>query len=71
MCPILRRRKGRPSKPFALMVARLSDAERCAALGDSAREALSSTARPIVLVPKRDATELPESLAPNVGMLSK
>jgi hydrogenase maturation protein HypF len=65
----LRRRKGRPSKPFALMVASTAEAERWAVLDTSAREALCSEQRPIVLVDKRPGTELPESIAPHVGML--
>lgn len=65
----LRRRKGRPSKPFALMVASAEDAARWAELDDGALAALCSPARPIVLVKKRLGTELPESIAPGVGML--
>lgn len=64
----LRRRKGRPSKPFALMVASVTEAERWAELDAGARAALCSPARPIVLVPKR-SHDLPESVAPHVGLL--
>ena len=57
------------SKPLALMVASLQQAERWVELGPSAQEALRSSARPIVLAARRDGDRLPESIAPKVGLL--
>ena len=48
----LRRRKNRPAKPFAVMVAGLDAARRIAEIDDAAAAALSSPAAPIVLVPR-------------------
>lgn len=58
----LRERKQRPDKPFAVMVRDLAAAERIAVVGDAAREALISAARPIVCVPTR-----PSAVAPSVA----
>ena len=49
----LRRRKTRPAKPFAVMVADLAAAAQIAEIDDAAAAALSSPAAPIVLVPRR------------------
>src|SRR5262249_10205210 len=58
----LRARKRRPDKPFAVMARSLAEARRIAVIGVAAEHALTSAARPIVLVPAR-----PESgLAPSV-----
>jgi hydrogenase maturation protein HypF len=61
----LRRRKQRPAKPFAVMVATLASAERIAAPSPAERALLDSVARPIVLV--RARTGLAESVAPGLG----
>lgn len=45
----LRERKHRETKPFAVMVRDLAEAERLAVLGDQERELLGSIERPIVL----------------------
>lgn len=50
----LRRRKDRPAKPFAVMVADLDAARRVAYVGDAAAAQLRSPAAPIVLVPRRE-----------------
>jgi hydrogenase maturation protein HypF len=50
----LRSRKSRPAKPFAVMVADLTAAQRIAVVGSPAAERLSSPSAPIVLVPGRD-----------------
>ena len=47
----LRRRKSRPAKPFAVMVADLPAARLIAEISDAAAVLLTSTAAPIVLVP--------------------
>ncbi|PRI14114.1 carbamoyltransferase HypF [Mycobacterium shigaense] len=50
----LRHRKGRPAKPFAVMVANLAAARRLCHVGAAAAELLQSPAAPIVLLPARD-----------------
>lgn len=49
---MLRRRKKRPAKPFALMVADVDGARAIAGVDDRAARALTSPAAPIVLVPR-------------------
>jgi hydrogenase maturation protein HypF len=63
----LRRRKGREAKPFAVMVADLSAAERIGVFGEEARRLLLSSARPIVVVESR--RELAPSLAPGLSRI--
>jgi hydrogenase maturation protein HypF len=60
----LRRRKGRGDKPFAVMVCSLDHARRIAHVDDREAEALTSPARPIVLLRRRDDTGLTDGLAP-------
>ena len=50
---ILRDRKNRPAKPFAVMVADLDAAGDIAEMSDAAAAALGSPAAPIVLLPRR------------------
>jgi hydrogenase maturation protein HypF len=64
----LRRRKQRGDKPFALMVRGLADAQAIVDLDDTAVDALTSTARPIVLAPSRD-DDLQRDVAPGNGYL--
>ena len=67
----LRRRKARPAKPFAVMVANVPEARRFADLSDAAAAMLASPAAPIVLVPRRPGA-LSAEVAPNlldVGMM--
>ncbi|PWJ21856.1 carbamoyltransferase HypF [Jannaschia seohaensis] len=63
---LLRERKRRPAKPFALM-APLETVARHAVLDDTARARLTEPAAPIVLLPK--AAPLPEGVAPGQGRL--
>ncbi|MHC3469879.1 carbamoyltransferase HypF [Streptomyces sp. 7R007] len=49
----LRRRKRRPAKPFAVMVPDLATADRLARIGAAERAALTSPARPVVLLARR------------------
>ncbi|HET7433406.1 MAG TPA: carbamoyltransferase HypF [Thermoanaerobaculia bacterium] len=53
----LRERKQRETKPFAIMVRDLAEAETLAVLSDEERALLTSIERPIVLAQSRDATE--------------
>ncbi len=60
----LRERKRRSDKPFAVMVPNLDAADRFCILTDRDRQSLESPRRPIVIVDKRQPSELPEALAP-------
>ncbi len=69
---LLRDRKGRADKPFAVMVADLPAAQRYAHIDDLEAEALQSAARPIVLLRRRVGTALSAALAPGnplIGLL--
>src|SRR5262245_61499244 len=61
----LRERKRRPHKPFAVMARSCAAAESAGVLDDVARLLVTSQARPIVLVPARDA--LAPSVAPRLA----
>ncbi|CAN5866817.1 carbamoyltransferase HypF [soil metagenome] len=65
----LRRRKARDDKPFAVMVADLTDAHRLCTLSDTAAEALTSTARPIVIAPRRHDAPVAAGVAPGLAEL--
>lgn len=63
----LRRRKSRPHKPFALMVADLEAAREIATVSDREAIALTQPARPIVLLSRR--IEVAASVAPGLDEL--
>ncbi len=68
----LRTRKHRPHKPFAVMARDVDEIERVAHVSGAAREALTSPARPIVVLPLRQASLALEGLAPGlreIGMM--
>ena len=65
----LRRRKGRAAKPLALMVRDSATARRLVELTAEAEAQLTSPARPIVLVPKRDGHGLAAAVAPGASRL--
>lgn len=58
----LRRRKGRPAKPFAVMAKDLETAENICDVPEEAVSLLTGPKKPIVLMPKKAV--LPEALAP-------
>ncbi|MCL1593275.1 MAG: carbamoyltransferase HypF [Actinomycetia bacterium] len=64
---LLRERKGRVDKPFAVMVADLDTARTIAHLTDDEEELLMSRERPITLLPKKHGTGLSEIVAPWTG----
>ncbi len=66
---LLRRRKRRDAKPFAVMVRNLEAAEALAILSDGERELLRSVERPIVLAPLRDSTPLAPEVAPGISLV--
>ena len=65
---LLRARKNRPAKPFAVMVADLEAAREVAEIDDAAAAALSGPAAPIVLVPRTPGA-LAAGVAPGLGDL--
>lgn len=60
----LRQRKHREAKPLALMAADLEAIAAHVEIDDAARALLLSPARPVVLLPRRDASPLPAEVAP-------
>lgn len=62
----LRSRKRRPTKPLAVMVETMAEAERLGRLDYAARESLGSPAGPIVVVERRSPWPLAPSIAPGV-----
>ncbi len=62
----LRARKGRPSKPFALMARDLSAARTVGEISPEAERAMTSPARPIVLLRRRRQAPIAEEVAPNL-----
>ena len=61
---LLRDRKRRPDKPFAVMVRDLDVARRLTELSTEAEAVLTAPSRPIVLLPRREDAPVSESLAP-------
>ena len=64
---LLRTRKGRGSKPFAVMTADLAAAQRIAFVDADEVKILASGAHPIVLLRKRTGTMLAPNVAPGNG----
>lgn len=65
----LRRRKMRPTKPFALMARDCSVVKRIALLPRGACTVLESPERPILLLPKRDDSPVSELVAPGLDTI--
>jgi hydrogenase maturation protein HypF len=61
---LLRERKKRSDKPFALMVPDIAAAEKLCFVSDAERAALASIRRPIVILQRRPDAPISESLAP-------
>jgi len=66
---VLRERKKRSDKPFALMVPDVGAAERFCVVSDAARAALTGIRRPIVILPRRAEAPLAADLAPGNNTL--
>ena len=62
---LLRERKRRVEKPFAVMLSRMEDVEHSCLVDDAARKLLLSMERPIVLLPRRPEGSLASSIAPH------
>ena len=61
---LLRERKHRVEKPFAIMVPDTDGAEKMCEIDNASRTALESIQRPIVLLPKKRCSPIPEEVAP-------
>lgn len=66
---LLRRRKDRPEKPFAVMALNLRVASRLAVISSAARTLLTSRERPIVLVDIKGGGPLSGGVAPGLKQL--
>jgi hydrogenase maturation protein HypF len=66
---LLRQRKHRPDKPFAVMVADLDQARRIALVDDVEAALLTSPAHPIVLLARRPASGVSDLVAPGAATL--
>jgi hydrogenase maturation protein HypF len=64
---ILRQRKRRESKPFAVLFEDLAQIDRHAHLDGTVREALASAVAPIVLLPRRPESRLAPEIAPGLS----
>jgi hydrogenase maturation protein HypF len=62
----LRSRKGRKSKPLAVMTSSLEEAERFCHISSEAASLLQGAAHPIVLLPRRKESYLAEALTPGI-----
>jgi hydrogenase maturation protein HypF len=66
---LLRERKHRVEKPFALMFRGLPEIERHCVMDEAARKILLSAERPIVLLPRRTEAAVASGIAPNNRLL--
>lgn len=62
---ILRKRKNRPHKPFAIMVKDIETAKNIAYISKEEEQLLLSNKRPILILNKKQPNILPEIIAPN------
>ncbi|PID74459.1 MAG: carbamoyltransferase HypF [Desulfobacterales bacterium] len=65
----LRRRKQRPDKPFAIMVADIEAARRLCHIDENEERVLRSFEQPIVLLRKKESSPLAENVAPKIAEL--
>lgn len=66
---VLRRRKGRDAKPFAVMCRDLETVRKHCLLNEGEVDLLTSLQAPIVIMPKKPGDSLPEELAPGLKTL--
>ncbi|WP_330375425.1 carbamoyltransferase HypF [Inediibacterium massiliense] len=62
---VLRRRKNRPHKPFAIMVKDIETAKELAYISKEEEQVLLSNKSPIVILNKKESSILPDIIAPN------
>lgn len=66
---LLRERKKRPSKPFAIMCKDLNMAKHYAHINSSEEKELDSNLKPIVILDTKKNSSLPQNLAPNLNKI--
>ena len=66
---MLRRRKNRPTKPLAIMVASLDEARQICQISETEAELLTSTGSPIVLLKWKEDTSITPEVAPGLNYL--
>lgn len=66
---LLRERKKRPTKPFAVMFGDRVDVEKECVLSEHEKKGLSSLLRPIVLLKRKEHSKLSTLIAPNIDRL--
>jgi hydrogenase maturation protein HypF len=66
---LLRERKKRSDKPFALMVPDIASAEKLCFMSDAERAALTSIRRPIIILARRPDAPVSQALAPGNNTL--
>ena len=66
---LLRKRKRRPDKPFAVMVRDLMEARQHCCVNDAEQTLLTSTAAPIVLLPWREESNICREVAPGLSFM--
>jgi hydrogenase maturation protein HypF len=64
---LLRKRKGRPNKPLAIMVADIDNAKNFCEVGPAAEKLLLSPEHPIVLLKKHEQSALADNLSPGIA----
>lgn len=62
---VLRKRKNRPDKPFAIMVKDIKTAKNIAYISKVEEKILLSNKRPILILNKKESSILPDIIAPN------
>ena len=66
---LLRRRKRRPFKPLAIMVADIHEAKKCCLVSETEEQLLISPQSPIVLLPWKQESSVCQAVAPNLKYL--
>jgi hydrogenase maturation protein HypF len=66
---LLRKRKKRQFKPFAIMVSDINEARRYCDISEAEETLLSSPQNPIVLLPWKQTTPICRAVAPNINYL--
>lgn len=66
---LLRERKKRPLKPFAVMIKDISTANKYCLLNEKEEDLLNGIKKPIVLLKQKSNCKLPKALAPNQNTL--
>ncbi len=66
---LLRKRKGRPHKPLAIMVADISAAKQLCHVSSVEEKILLSPEHPIVILPRKKSAPLAANLAPGVDLI--